>query len=77
MNTGVGLLPRHSRMPLTSCLSCMTGLKETPNSREFHHDLNHFVGRPTSLYFAERLTGLLGGAKVYLKKRGPESHRSA
>ena len=36
--------------------------------REFHHDLNHFVGRPTSLYFAERFTGMLGGAKVYLKR---------
>ena len=36
--------------------------------REFHHDLNHFVGRPTSLYFAERFTRLLGGAKVYLKR---------
>ena len=36
--------------------------------REFHYDLNHFVGRPTSLYFAERFTGLLGGAKVYLKR---------
>ena len=36
--------------------------------REFHNDLNHFVGRPTSLYFAERFTGLLGGAKVYLKR---------
>ena len=36
--------------------------------REFYHDLNHFVGRPTSLYFAERFTGLLGGAKVYLKR---------
>ena len=36
--------------------------------REFHHDLNHFVGRPTSLYFAKRFTGLLGGAKVYLKR---------
>ena len=36
--------------------------------REFRHDLNHFVGRPTSLYFAERFTGLLGGAKVYLKR---------
>ena len=36
--------------------------------REFHNDLNHFVGRPTSLYFAERFTGVLGGAKVYLKR---------
>ena len=36
--------------------------------REFHNDLHQFVGRPTSLYFAERFTGLLGGAKVYLKR---------
>ena len=30
--------------------------------------LREFVGRPTSLYFAERLTEQLGGAKIYLKR---------
>ena len=30
--------------------------------------LNHYVGRPTSLYFAERLTKHLGGARIYLKR---------
>jgi tryptophan synthase beta chain len=30
--------------------------------------LREFVGRPTPLYFAERLTRELGGAKVYLKR---------
>lgn len=30
--------------------------------------LKEYSGRPTSLYYAERLTGLLGGAKVYLKR---------
>lgn len=30
--------------------------------------LGDFCGRPTPLYFAERLTGHLGGAKVYLKR---------
>ncbi len=35
---------------------------------EFHQDLAHFVGRPTPLYFAERLTRELGGARVYLKR---------
>lgn len=30
--------------------------------------LREFVGRPTSLYFAERLTKHLGGAKIYLKR---------
>ena len=35
---------------------------------EFHHDLNHFVGRPSPIYFAERLTKKIGGAKIYLKR---------
>jgi len=30
--------------------------------------LKAFVGRPTPLYFAESLTALLGGAKIYLKR---------
>jgi tryptophan synthase beta chain len=30
--------------------------------------LKTYVGRPTSLYFAERLTRKLGGAKIYLKR---------
>ena len=58
---------------LTHALNELSELYDTAQrdpefKREFHHDLNHFVGRPTSLYFAERFTGLLGGAKVYLKR---------
>jgi len=30
--------------------------------------LNHYVGRPSPLYLAERLTSYFGGAKVYLKR---------
>jgi tryptophan synthase beta chain len=30
--------------------------------------LHDYVGRPTPLYFAERLTQKLGGAKIYLKR---------
>ena len=30
--------------------------------------LTHYVGRPSALYFAERLTEALGGAKIYLKR---------
>jgi tryptophan synthase beta chain len=30
--------------------------------------LEHYVGRPSPLYFAERLTGRLGGAKIYFKR---------
>ena len=36
--------------------------------RELSYYLKEFVGRPTPLYFAERLTNDLGGAKIYLKR---------
>ena len=35
---------------------------------EFQHYLRDYVGRETPLYFAERLTQKLGGAKIYLKR---------
>ncbi len=36
--------------------------------QEVINDLNNFVGRPSPLYFAERWTKKLGGAKIYLKR---------
>ncbi len=36
--------------------------------REMDYYLGEFCGRPTPLYFAERLTQQLGGAKIYLKR---------
>jgi tryptophan synthase beta chain len=36
--------------------------------RELQYYLKEFCGRPTPLYFAERLTRELGGAKIYLKR---------
>lgn len=36
--------------------------------RELDYYLKEFVGRPTPLYFAERLTQALGGARIYLKR---------
>jgi len=35
---------------------------------EIDHDLTHYVGRPSPLYFAERLTRKLGGAQIWLKR---------
>ncbi len=35
---------------------------------ELNYYLRQFCGRPTPLYFAERLTRQLGGAKIYLKR---------
>ncbi|QJD58099.1 tryptophan synthase subunit beta [Pseudomonas sp. gcc21] len=35
---------------------------------EFDRDLAHYVGRPSPLYLAERLTAKVGGAQIYLKR---------
>ncbi|HSK41813.1 MAG TPA: tryptophan synthase subunit beta, partial [Arenibaculum sp.] len=35
---------------------------------ELRYYLTHYVGRPNPLYFAERLTRRLGGAKIYFKR---------
>src|SRR5262245_21855562 len=35
---------------------------------EFHRLLEEYVGRPSRLYFAERLTREAGGARIYLKR---------
>ncbi len=42
--------------------------KDPKFKREFEYYLREFCGRPTPLYFAERLTRELGGAKIYLKR---------
>ena len=45
---------------------------KTRNDRAFKRDLRllqkTYIGRPTPLYFARRLTAHLGGAKIYLKR---------
>lgn len=35
---------------------------------EFDRDLAYYVGRPSPLYLAERLTARVGGAQIYLKR---------
>ena len=43
--------------------------REDPEfNRELADLLNNYAGRPSRLYFAERMTEDLGGAKVYLKR---------
>ncbi|MBB1160776.1 tryptophan synthase subunit beta [Aquariibacter albus] len=36
--------------------------------REFRHELAHFVGRPSPVYHAARLSRELGGAQIHLKR---------
>jgi tryptophan synthase, beta subunit len=42
--------------------------KDPQFQAELRHHLKEFAGRPTELYFAERLTEHVGGAKIYLKR---------
>ncbi|MCW8887143.1 MAG: tryptophan synthase subunit beta, partial [Motiliproteus sp.] len=58
---------------LMSALQDLSELYEklwrTPEfQREFDYDLAHYVGRPSPLYHAERLTKQVGGAQIYLKR---------
>jgi tryptophan synthase beta chain len=58
---------------LMSALDDLTELydrlsKDPAFQEEYDRDLAHYVGRPSPLYFAERLTEKVGGAKIYLKR---------
>ncbi|WP_018014606.1 tryptophan synthase subunit beta [Teredinibacter turnerae] len=44
-------------------------VKDDPDFQaEFDRDLAHYVGRPSPLYHAERLSQQMGGAQIYLKR---------
>lgn len=49
-----------------------TAFEKYSEDEEFLKELNfyysNFIGRPTPLYFAEKMTEELGGAKIYLKR---------
>ena len=54
---------------LTELEGAYAEARRDPNFRkEFQVYLHQYAGRPTPLYFAERLTHKLGGAKIYLKR---------
>ncbi len=57
-------------MPLILDLEkAYTDAKNDPSFKaELDDYLAHYVGRPSPLYFAERLTEHLGGAKIYFKR---------
>jgi tryptophan synthase beta chain len=42
--------------------------KDADFKKEYDYYLRQYVGRPNPLYFAEKLTRKLGGAKIYLKR---------
>ncbi len=42
--------------------------KDRGFQKEFQYYLENYAGRPTPLYYAERLSKFLGGVKIYLKR---------
>ncbi len=45
-----------------------SSLRDKTFRLQLDHLMKTYIGRPTPLYFAERLTNSLGGAKIYLKR---------
>ncbi len=55
--------------PLRELEDAYAKLKNDPDFlAEMDNDLTHYVGRPSPLYLAERLTRAWGGARVWLKR---------
>ena len=62
-------VPETLMHPLMELEEEYTRAQEDPKfQEELDYYLREFCGRPTSLYFAERLTKELNGARVYLKR---------
>ena len=61
--------PETLMSPLLELEDAYTSLREDSEfQEEFQYYLREYVGRPNPLYYAERLTDALGGAKIYLKR---------
>ncbi len=62
-------VPETLMAPLYDLSTAYDEVRENPSFQsELEHHLKSFAGRPTELYFAERLTEACGGAKIYLKR---------
>ena len=62
-------VPETLMEPLNELTRVYKKLRRDPAfKRELRYYLREYVGRPTPLYFAERMTRELGGPKIYLKR---------
>lgn len=72
MNYGIfggQYVPQELKEKLSSIEEKFNELKKDKEfKKEYLYYLKHFVGRPSPLYFAKRLTKYLDGAKIYLKR---------
>ena len=66
---GGRFVPETLAAPLEDLTKAFFDCKADPEFwSEYESLLHQYVGRPTPLYFAQRLTEKLGGAKIYLKR---------
>ncbi len=55
--------------PLDDLAALYKQVRQDPEFwKAFEEDLAHYVGRPSPIYFAERLTREIGGAQIWLKR---------
>ena len=55
--------------PLRELREAYEKYREDPDFwAEYDYDLKHFVGRPSPLFFATRLSQKIGGAQIWLKR---------
>ncbi len=68
-NFGGAFVAETLMAPIAELVKAYEHYKNDPDFiAEFDHDLAHYVGRPSPLYFAEAWTKRLGGAQIYLKR---------
>jgi tryptophan synthase beta chain len=68
-NYGGMYVPETLMTPLFDLTEAYHAARQDPAfEQELQHHLREFAGRPTNLYFAERLTKHCGGAQIYLKR---------
>jgi tryptophan synthase beta chain len=66
---GGKFVPETLMFALDELETTYNNLKDDPTFiKEFYKDLSHFVGRPSPLYFAQRLTKHYGGGNIWLKR---------
>ncbi len=66
---GGRFVPETLVAPLDELTTAYYGVRDDAAFQaEFHDLLKNYVGRPSPLYYAKRLTETLGGARIYLKR---------
>ena len=66
----VDVLPSETLIPALDELNeaYRTIVPSAEFQQEFAYELKHFVGRPSPIYHAKRLSEENGGAQIYLKR---------